>query len=634
MKNLIKLQLRKNLLSFAVILGAVLVSVPLALVIKSRAMSAREAVNLAMFYWAIAGIPLIAMIFSGIAGAEAAKEQSENIEQPLPVSQYSLLLSSLAATLLELAVLILAVWAILGFSIPLAVLNEFQKQIYHFYIFSIVYLVLYGLTLSYAFKNGIAGAALAVVSVISTVFPIISMAVFQGSAIELIPLWLLKPAIVAMALAAGVLALKLLSGISGRKEGWTTAKISALILLLAAPVLASFSALAWLNLEGRKLTLPVSVEFPPLYGADRYIYAACDRQEAASLMLVQKPFSGEVFFIDKEGHRSVIDAGGEQGKLGFYNLFQDISVKRAKTLSRSTGEKWILFTRRAGSQILSGTMKAGFTVRAAVDRSAWGMNLLGGKEPGILDRRNDEYYYSPLPQGNDGLEWKKVASGKVAYMSFLGERYYREGAAASLRKDGETLEYRGRRWTVPGALLGHAPVIGVELADGRNFIVPAKTRGGYTTYLCRPDGKVEAIWPDHFRLAQNLSVTSDGLVWGMYRMTSEFYLLAFDGTALSAVNTDRIRQKTGIVDIGYGEITPLKMRDGYVWFNAGNKYLVKADAKNTGDMKIWKLPPQIPRKKGWPPIVGAVSAAPDGVFIAAADGVYFMDWDGNNKKIY
>jgi len=30
----------------------------------------------------------------------------------------------------------------------------------------------------------------------------------------------------------------------------------------------------------------------------------------------------------------------------------------------------------------------------------------------------------------------------------------------------------------------------------------------------------------------------------------------------------------------------------------------------------------------------AVPVSPDGIFIAAADGVYFMDWDGNKKKIY
>jgi len=148
MENLIKLQLRKGLLSFGVIMAALLASVPLALAIKSGAMKPGEAVNLAMLYWAMVGIPLTALILSGIAGAEAARDQAALTEQPLPVSQYKLLLSSLAAVLLEVAVLTLAAWAIMGFALPLEKLDGAQKYIIGFYFFSLAYLSVYGFTLS------------------------------------------------------------------------------------------------------------------------------------------------------------------------------------------------------------------------------------------------------------------------------------------------------------------------------------------------------------------------------------------------------------------------------------------------------------------------------------------------------
>ncbi len=119
MKSLILLQLRKSRLGFGVIFAALLASVPLALALKTGPMSPRDAVNLAMFYWALAGIPLTALILSGIAGSEAAGGQAAMTEQPLPVAQYKRLLSSLTAALLETAALTLAAWAIMGFTLPL-----------------------------------------------------------------------------------------------------------------------------------------------------------------------------------------------------------------------------------------------------------------------------------------------------------------------------------------------------------------------------------------------------------------------------------------------------------------------------------------------------------------------------------
>lgn len=643
MKNLIKLQLKKGFLTFAVIFGTLLASVPIALAVKEKTMSPRDAINLAMLYWAFAGIPLTALLLSGIAGAEAAGDQAKNTEQPLPVSQYGLLLSSLAAVLLQVAALFLALCAILGFNLPLETLNQVQEELLRSYVFAVIYLSFYGFTISYAFKNGIAGAALAVTAVAFMLYPFVLISVFQQMAFELIPLWFIKPAVAAAALAGPALALKLISGICDRKEAWTAGKLTAVILLLAAAPLSAFSSLVWLNLLARDVTLPVGERFASPYSVDRHLYASRDMKENSRLLLVQRPFYGDAFFIDKDGNRSVIDEGRSAPKAGLAYLFPDLTFANGESVTTPSGERWLLYMSHAsGSRIISGNMKDGFAFRAPIKR-AWEMDLLGGKAPGIIEHRADGYFYSPLSREMNGLKWEKIGDIKKGYLSYLGEKYRKEGTAAVFRKDGKTLEYRGRTWTVPGAAGTRFPVRGIELADGLNFIVPTETKDSEATYLCRPGGKTELIWPEYFRLTLNLSPTPDGALWGLGRkslqssgspmvnlIAPELYILTADGEALSALSTFRVLERTGVTN---GQIRLLKAGGGYLWYNADNRFLVRAGIKNGEDLKIWKLP-KVPRKRGYYAKEGAVSPSPEGIFIAATDGVYFMDWEGKSKKIY
>lgn len=639
MTNLLKLQFRKSLLTFGVIAAALLLSAPLALLIKPAAMNAAEAVDLAMLYWALAGIPLTALILAGIAGADAAREQAALIEQPLPVSQYRLLLSSLAVAMLETAALTLAAWTIMGLALPLQALTGMQKFMYRFYIFALACLSLYGFVLSYAFRNGIAGAALSVTAVIATVLPLVSMSVFQNLAFELIPLRLLKPAIVVLVFAGGALAIRLLSAVGDRKVRRTAGNMSAVFLLLAVPALVSFVSLAWLNMAARKVVVPVRYRFSGYAAADAYLYAARDRKEAFSHLLVQKPFYGEVFLIDRSGKRSVIDTGGETRGTAFTYLFPNLTFANGEVITGSGGEKWVLYMPAAAPhRLLRGNMATGFKDVEPVNRP-WTSRLLGGREPGLIDRREDGYYYAALPP-RGGYKWSRVSPANGGYLKFLYERLYREGGAAVFRKDGKTLEYRGRRWTVPGAMDNGLPVTGVALADGLNFLVPAKTKDGYATYICRPSGKAEPIWPDYFRTPINVSVTPDGSVWGVTLTTvpaagdpektavrAKFGLLMADGSVHPSISTDRILERTGLAG-SYGEITPLRAQAGHVWFNAGDRYLVRAAVGAPADLKAWRFPKVVNNR------AGLVSASYEGVFIAAADGVYFMDWDGKTKKIY
>ncbi|KAF0124956.1 MAG: hypothetical protein FD189_2006 [Elusimicrobia bacterium] len=69
--------------------------------------------------------------------------------------------------------------------------------------------------------------------------------------------------------------------------------------------------------------------------------------------------------------------------------------------------------------------------------------------------------------------------------------------------------------------------------------------------------------------------------------TALFYILTPDGKAMSAVNTEGLLRKAGIT---YGDIWPLRAKDGYLWFNAGNKFLVKAGAADMAKAQFWEFP--------------------------------------------
>lgn len=642
MKNLIKLQLRKSLLSFSVILAALLASVPLALAVKSAGMKPGEAVNLAMLYWALVGIPLTALILSGIAGSEAAREQAAATEQPLPVSQYKLLLSSLTAVLLEVALLTLAAWAVMGFDLPLEKIEGAQKHILSFYIFSLVYLSAYGFTLSYAFRNGIAGGLLACAAVAVTIVPLVTMSVFQEFSFSLIPLEPLKPLISAMALAGSALALKLLSGISDRKKKRTAANMSAIALLLAAPALATVCSLALFNKRVREVTLPVTLR-QSFSGLDAYQYAP----ETDGLMLATKPFSGEIFMIGEDGKHTVVRGGSDRQQTGYAYLFPNITFANASVARDKDGTIWVLYGDYSRVAHLVSGGPGGFTERASFEN--WRVpELAGGKEPVLMDFRLNGVFSAPLPKENKGLEWKKIADKHLQAFTYLREKYAKEGDSAVLKSDGKTLAHGKNSWLIPEPILGMTPAPGFKTAGGTGFLVPAKRGGGYVTYFCRPGAKAEAVWPHYFSLGMNASVTPNGTVWGIATKSmltiksywppsrkKEFESPAFsiitpEGQVLPQISAATILRKTGIKD---GRLELLRAEGGSLWFNARDEYLVKADAANTEEFQVWKMPATATRRM-WHFRKGAAAPTKNGILITGGDGVYFMDWNGAKKKIY
>jgi len=648
MKNLILLQFRKSRLPFLVLAGAVLLSVPAALLFRSATLTGPEAVNIAMLFWALAGLPLAIMTLAGTAGSDAASDAARAAEQPLPGSQYRQVLSGLAAAALQTALLVLAVYAVMGFSVPMDRLTFTNAHVARHYAFYAAFLVLYSFTLSYAFRNAVAGGLAAAALLVVTALPLLSAALFGELLLDLIPLVFINSLTAALALAGALGALYLLCRAYARREAGRAAKVLLAALLLAAPVLPPFFGLAALRAKAAEVTWPV---YP--------LVLSTDTPEAASgAMLAQKPFTGEVFLIDGEGRRAVVFP--EDSDRGVPNYFFPVpAFVRGQTMSASDGSVWVYcnsYDRPA--VLLNGSAAGGLKLRATLPDSRRAY-FVRGKVPGIIERRKDGAYYAPLRTGTEPLEWKKIdnmpAAAAKRWLAGTGEealldaflRGMLAGApgVAVVSTDGRTVASGGEKWMVPGALGPKSPLVGVKRADGINYIVPAGKGKNYAAYLCPPGKAARKLWDGYFRAGSNLWQAPDGTLWGYNRMSRvvstvknifgetkkesdspQFNILTRDGRSIESFGLDQVLRDLPAVK---GEIALVREENGELWFTLGNAYLVKTGANPHGSYSSWKLPQSV-QEKYWR---SNLLANRDGLLIAAIDGVHFMDWEGRPRKL-
>ena len=648
MKNLIILQFRKSLLPFLVLAGAVLLSVPAALLLRPDTLTGPEAVNIAMLFWALAGLPLAIMALAGTAGSAAASDPSRAAEQPLPESQYRQVLSALAAAAAEAALLLLAVYAVMGFSVPMDKLTFVTAHVARHYAFYAAFLILYSFTLSYAFRNAVAGGLAAVALLGVTAVPLMSAALFRELMLDLIPLVFINSLTAVLALAGALGALYLLCRAFARKESGRVAKVVLSALLLTLPVLPPFIGLAVLRIKAADVTWPV---YPLVLNSD-------GPEAAPGVMLMQKPFTGEVLLIDEEGKRAVVFAEDSAGGLPSY-LFPVPAFVRGQTMAAPDGSVWVYCNRYdKPAVLLNGSAAAGLKLRSTLPDSRRAY-FVRGKVPAIVERRKDGVYYAPLQAGTGPLEWKKVGdmpgeaakrwvigTGEEALLdAFLRSRLAGAPGVAVLSADGKTVTAGGAKWTVPGALGPKSPLIGLQLGDGVNYVVPASEGKGYAAYLCPPGKAARRLWGDYFRPGANLWAAPDGTLWGYNKRfgivltarnifgvtkkevdSPQLYILTREGKSIESFRLDNLLRNLPGAE---GEIALVRETKGELWFTIGNAYLVKIGENPQGPYSAWALPASV-REKYWR---SSLLATRSGIMIAAIDGVHFMDWEGRSKKL-
>jgi len=362
--------------------------------------------------------------------------------------------------------------------------------------------------------------------------------------------------------------------------------------------------------------------------------------------------------VDEEGRRAAVFP--EDSGRGLPNYFFPVpAFVRGQTVSAPDGSVWVYCNRYdKPAVLLNGSAAAELKLRATLPDSRRAY-FVRGKVPAIVERRKDGAYYAPLRADTGPLEWKKTGNMSPAaekrWLTGTGEearldaflRGMLAGApgVAVVSTDGRTVTSAGEKWTVPGALGAKFPLVGVKRADGINYVVPAGEGKNHAAYLCPPGKAARKLWQGYFRGGANLWSAPDGTLWGYNRMSRivstvsnifgttkkeldspQFNILTRDGRSIESLGLDQILRDLPAVK---GEIALVREKNEELWFTIGNAYLVKTGANPHGPYSYWKLPQSV-QEKYWR---STVLPSRNGLLIAAMDGVHFMDWEGNSRKL-
>jgi len=508
-----------------------------------------------------------------------------------------------------------------------------------YYAFALVFLTLYGFTLAYAFANAIAGGALAITALTAIGTPLVLMDAFQEVHYKLLPLASLKALLAAMAIAGGAYALKLFSerGSRAASGGRKLAFIAAAV--LSAPLAVTFLMLARFNSRAEAVIMPA----PGYTYFSRYnTFEDPDIFNGAAMF--QRPFTGELFLADASGKKAIMVQGSTDREKGFLYLSPYMRPYRTIIAAKDGhGKAWVLYGATAAlTRVFNGDIN-GFKEYPSTSYN-YGLTLSIGKKKGLLNFRTDGSYFADLEPGMKGLEWRKVGA-----TSGEGARYLmklEDQKANYLTADRRTgvLSYNGRSWKLPSG--GAAAPIPLKGSKEIAFIV--NTGAHKTSYICLPGEKPAEFAPTAMTPELNLALNPDGSVWGTkenfmsvtelslgrvarYDLTEPvFYILTADRKVLKGLKITQLLKKAGILD---GRVKVVHAVGDSVWFNLGDKYMARVDGNEAkGSAQLWRLPEGLDWGKT-PPDWSSVTPSPDGIYVAGAAGLFFIEWSGRLKKL-
>jgi hypothetical protein len=554
-----------------------------------------------MFFWLLGAVPAGSLYLAAGAGARASGGAP---------------LRGLWASLAAASILFLSTWLLTGFHIP----DRADPEFPFVFLPLLTFLVLHGFALAGILRSRLAGTALAAASFAALTFPLMaaeSISQLHRGLLSMNALAIMA----ALAATAGPPAALLLNG-AGRPRlaRW----------LLALPALMGLAVMAALYAAAARITY---------YAEAPYVTDPDGEAGLGDAMLVQKPYTGELFFIDSGGKRALIQKGAR------FPLTKGLMPKwerDAVLAARGTdGELWLLHSPAENRERLVKGGLDGFTEQAVIPiKDGFPVLFEIGNEPGLLKHINgDGDYSAPLPYSGGPLAWTKRCEESLSCSYTM-----RTGNAKTIppRLEGASLVRGKDSWAVPGAgKLGDA-YFTLKLDSGEVYLVPAENGTGIFTYFCRSGAKAVIGWPGHIpysgppRAALPLS-TPGGAVWwtdqeslaGHYRRI--FLIANEEGRPLPPFRFSRqMIARTGTDEF---RTTLLRAAGDDLWFNLHGKYMAKVKAGDPEQYQLWELPKLTIFSFSNPDYALSAKAVTAGVILTALDGVYFMDWEGRKKKL-
>jgi hypothetical protein len=342
---------------------------------------------------------------------------------------------------------------------------------------------------------------------------------------------------------------------------------------------------------------------------------------------------GEFILLHPDGRRETL-ASGRGASLA--EAFEDFPGRVLSAAWDADGSLWVLDGQRKSDvwvrTILHG--RPGERLRTmALPADVLGWQLAHrGPQVGLLGWSEDnKQRFTPFS-----------AQGAAASRSVVGETprlfnagWAEQGLAATASQDRMSLSWRGQTWRMPerivgGSMLEPGPFPAVAKSPAPVFAVNVMGGDGKRSLvLCKPGAKPQQPWPGTGFYAEGLS--GDGSLWGL---KDEFGLLLIrpDGSAAPVLNLAPALAALPKPQRGEGEgyfRLPVLLRayDSDVWVMLRGRWLARIDAQNGTLKGSWRLPAR--------PFAGKYSVQPveKGFFFHDGERTFFMDWEGQAKKL-
>jgi len=608
---LIRLELRKNVLSAASAAAAFLVTLPVCrLVSSSTGLEIRYSLDAALTAWIILGLPLAAALIGASSGASSASRDALDCEAILPPSPGRRAASSLAASLLlvaAFAAFVLVTSVVLG-SAPGRMLAPAQKAWgaafwHNLHVAPLLALATFDVlagawALSRLIGHGVAGGLLALLLTSASGAALAACFGLQLLHHE----WGASCYAAALALAsAGALA-KVWAGAlaarwSERRSGPRALSTSLALLILPGAAIWAVAGGELRMLDAKVMLLDYEHALSRRPRGDSFPRGS-RALAAAGEGVVLKTLRGGIVIADGAGVRPLIpeqNAG-----------LSDILLDPFKTWIRGAWreENGVLWVERYVSPNAELWRIEGTKVESIRMTDHGSFSMFAGVP---LKHRYPDGKRLLVASAEDYFRRGDKATWHEGYKSFLALRRPQAGAGR-VACAGKCLEAKGRRWKLPGIANERDAVFPHDFGGRRAYLVPVLNGKTWSTILCRDDGSTAVAWPEDAREG----TLPDGTLFTVAR--GKLWSIAPDGKIAPPLDLTLSSDLSTVSSL-------MRRSKDKAWFVQPKKLLVL----DAGGRTVLTRP--------LPEDIEDAMPLKSGFLITTKRSAYFSDWDGNLRRV-
>jgi hypothetical protein len=651
---LIALELRKNRMALIGLAAAAALIHPISLIVARRqGMDARLALQAAMWWWVIVGLPLSAAIFGAAPGSGLRAAEARAADSPLPVSASGRVFRGLAGALLQFLILILVTaiigvivspgWSAAVFDSP-SLLDAKTWIGMMFYRTLVTYFALELISscflASYIFGNAVAGGLIGSVAAAAQAAVIMLCLQYHFFFPERVESFKTIIALAALiGIAAKAAAVRPLAARFERSRrlgfggtvGTFLLLIAGFLCALGAQELAYSQVRSSLRLIKPKISsMLIVIGGPSTEEMEAALFPAVRGADALA-----DTVGGGLIWISPTGSLIRLLGDGEVGRFSLTGPFhtridsaawdETGSLLIARRSEEASGDKIDFWAGRPGTGMHRVDPAIGVPERLAREKGALG----------IVFRKDFKELFCVL-------DFNGRAKKCAPYADFASVRNTGTDLllAARLSKDGLTLTRSGPRaktWRLPGraADLASLPeTIPAYLIAGKPaYFTTIRIKDDEAVAVCLDDGSVKTAWKHGWSGLRGfgglkLNVLPDGTL--VYQYAYDWNVVDPSGNFLPTIRSKRLFERWPR-PASAPPFTPLLVHraGGHDWIVFEGTRLVEMDESSGMPLKDWPLPAK-PWRAG---SIDGVRVLEGGLAMQEFAAPFFIGWDGKVRAL-